>query len=122
MEEIKVGDKVLSWDETSGKKSFKKVVNTFVRQTDMIYRLKVGKDILETTWNHPFYVKGRGFVQAKDLKVGDMLTNSSDEIVSLEEITIEDRDETVYNFEVEDNHTYYVGESGVLVHMCQFLK
>ncbi|MCP5503345.1 MAG: hypothetical protein H7A25_25830 [Leptospiraceae bacterium] len=35
------------------------------------------------------------------------------EIVSVEQ---EYRDELVYNFELEDNHTYFVTENAVLVH------
>lgn len=29
---------------------------------------------------------------------------------------LHDEKRTVYNFQVEDNHTYYVGDNGVLVH------
>lgn len=32
------------------------------------------------------------------------------------DVTIDERAETVYNFEVEEFHTYFVGEVGVWVH------
>jgi hypothetical protein len=116
IETIKVGDYVLSWNESNGKREYKKVLNTFIRDTSLIYTLKIGSDKLETTWNHPFWVQGKGFVKAKDLVLGEKLVSSQGKILSLNDITIEERDKTVYNFEVEDNHTYYVGQEEVLVH------
>jgi hypothetical protein len=61
-------------------------------------------------------VKDKGWVQAKDLQRGEILISAKGAILSLSDITIEERDEVVYNFEVEGNHTYYVGDAGVLVH------
>jgi hypothetical protein len=116
IEEVKIGDVVLSWDEKTKTNSYKKVLNTFVRNTDQIYNLTIGEEKLETTWNHPFYVKDKGWVQAKDLKRGETMISPKGSMLTLKDITIEERDETVYNFEVEDNHTYYVGKDGVLVH------
>jgi hypothetical protein len=107
---------VLSWDEKTKTNSYKKVLNTFVRNTDQIYNLTIGEEKLSTTWNHPYYVKDKGWVQAKDLKRGETMISAKGSMLTLKDITIEERDETVYNFEVEDNHTYYVGKDGVLVH------
>jgi hypothetical protein len=116
IEEIVVGEMVLSWDEKTGKNEYKKVLNTFVRNTDQLYNLTIGKEKISTTWNHPFYVKDKGWVQAKDLQRGEILISAKGTMLSLSDITIEERDEVVYNFEVEGNHTYYVGDRGVLVH------
>ena len=76
-----------------------------------------GEEIV-TTVDHPFYVNNRGFVNAGELKVGDELLDSSGNVLLLESFEIELTDEptTVYNFQVEDFHTYHVGRLGVLVH------
>jgi len=117
IEEIKIGDKVLSWNPETGATELKTVTHLFVRHTDLIYKLSFssGRSV-ETTWNHPFYIAGRGFVETKDLKVGDVLTTADSSPLNLTAISTDAREETVYNFEVEGNHTYFVGEDGVLVH------
>ena len=43
IEEIKVGDFVLSWNEKTGVMSYNRVTHLFVRQTDMIYRARPQK-------------------------------------------------------------------------------
>ena len=68
--------------------------------------------------NHPFYVEGIGFVPAGDLQPEDrimLLDGSSRKIESIEH-EFPATSVKVYNFEVEDLHTYYVGVRGVLVH------
>jgi hypothetical protein len=56
------------------------------------------------------------WTQAKDLISGDLAFTTDGKLLAISSIEIDDREETVYNFEVEDFHTYFVGESGVWVH------
>ena len=122
IEEIKAGDVVLSWNEKSGELGYNKVAQTFVRSTELIYQITYADGtFIETTWNHPFYIKGRGWVQAKDLRDGDLsLTSSSirgdSEELRISSIVTDKREDTVYNFEVSQDHTYFVTGMGVLVH------
>ena len=76
-----------------------------------------GKEII-TTETHPFYVNDRGFVNAGELAVGDELLDSNKNILLVEKFNVEltDKPVTVYNFQVEDFHTYHVSGFGVLVH------
>ena len=56
------------------------------------------------------------------LRAGDILVLQSGKYVIVEKVQHEILESpiTVYNFEIEDFHTYYVGESAVLVHnACQ---
>ncbi|MCK6382707.1 MAG: hypothetical protein L6Q54_15855, partial [Leptospiraceae bacterium] len=97
--DIQLQDRVLSWDEKTGTMSFKPVMNLFVRKADLIYKLTFSSGrTVETTWNHPFRVEA-GFVgkwiQAKDLKVGDMLKTASPKPVSVVAISTNAREETV---------------------------
>jgi hypothetical protein len=118
IEEIKIGDFVYSEDPETGEKGLKQVVNTFVRKSDELIRIRVdGKEIV-TTPEHPFWIPEKGWTRAGDLSVGDELLLKSDEIVTVEFVQHEilESPVKVYNFEVEDFHTYFVGNSGVLVH------
>jgi hypothetical protein len=64
IETIKAGDFVLSFDENTKVKSYKKVTDTFVRITERIYKVVlVNGEKLETTWNHPFWVLKKGVVR-----------------------------------------------------------
>ena len=68
------------------------------------------------TGEHPFYVEGKQWVKAKDLKLEDELKNISGAkivVVAVEKLTIE---KEVYNIEVDGNHNFYVGKGKVLVH------
>ncbi len=54
--------------------------------------------------------------EARRLKKGDVLFDSTGRQLRIRDVQIEKRQETVYNFTVEGEHDYYVGEDGVLVH------
>ena len=118
IEEISVGDMVYSQDVETGEVGFKKVAQVFVRETNSLIYLSVNGDEIITTPKHPFYVPQKGWVEAKYLVAGDKLLLQSDEITELKQVRYEALEEpvTVYNFEVEDWHTYFVSENNVLVH------
>ena len=74
---------------------------------------------LEATSGHPFYVQGKGWNAAANLKVGDalLLHNGTTVVVA----TVDSRVgwERVYNFSVAGNANYFVGSGGVGVHNCK---
>ncbi|MBX7059744.1 MAG: HINT domain-containing protein [Leptospirales bacterium] len=117
IQEIIPGDIVLSYNESTHTVEPKRVVQTFVRQTDRIYHVRYSNGAeFETTFNHEFYVKGEGWVQAKQLRPGDVSITANGAEQTIAGVNGEARYETVYNFEVQDNHTYFVGRDTVLVH------
>ena len=75
-------------------------------------------ETLTCTPEHPFYVPKKGWTSAVDLRAGDILVMLNGEYVVVEQVQHEliESPEITYNFEVEDYHTYYVGESAVFVH------
>ena len=85
--------------------------------TQLVHLTINGEEIV-TTDNHPFYVQGRGFIDAGNLLVGDKLISVNGEDLLIEDYRIELTEESVsvYNFQVEDYHTYFVGECCVWVH------
>ncbi len=122
IETIAAGDRVISTNPETGETTEKRVVETYVRKTMTLVHLMVGKGILHTTVDHPFYVKGRGFLAAAKLIVGDILLDSHGGELQVENMEVELQKEpiTVYNFQVEDFHTYHVGRYGVLVHNAEY--
>ena len=72
---------------------------------------------------HPFYAPTKGWTEAVHLRAGDKLLNHNGEMVVVEQVQHEilEAPVVVYNFEVQDYHTYFVGTNGVLVHnACGF--
>nr|WP_232369534.1 polymorphic toxin-type HINT domain-containing protein [Leptospira abararensis] len=119
IEDIQVGDMVLSWNEKTGEREYKVVTELFLHEINQLYEVKTTKGTtLETTWNHPFWVVDKkAWVEVKDLQVGDVLSLADGALVEISNIRSYNVEPTkVYNFEVEDNHSYFVGEDGVLVH------
>ena len=119
IEDIKVGEKVWSVSELTGKKELKKVLKTVVNETDELYEITVGNEVIKATPKHRFYVVDKGWVRAYNLKEGDYLINESN-ISSQKIIKINLKKLTepvkVYNLSIEDNHNYLVSENELLVH------
>ena len=92
------------------------VIPLFIR-IKLVHLITNGEEII-TTDNHPFYVQGRGFINAGNLLVGDKLISVNGEDLFVEKHRVEEFDEPVdvYNFQVEDYHTYFVGDCAVWVH------
>jgi len=77
--------------------------------------LDTGESI-ETTAEHPFYLKGKGWNPASSLKVGEALQLHNGTTVIIKEIETSVRVEKMYNLTVANTHNYFVGDEGVLVH------
>ena len=80
--------------------------------------LSINGEEIVCTPKHPFYVPKKGWTEAVRLRAGDILVTVNGEYVVLEKVQHEllEAPVTVYNFQVEGYHTYYVGESGIRVH------
>jgi intein/homing endonuclease len=148
IETIQTGDIVASANEHTGEISYKRVVQTFIRQTPRIYKLTYNDGTsVETTGDHPFFIQGKGWTNADSLSNGDVSPTwagvkksggvvekeivfseqqdiISDRVSSLVmkeslavvDIEVIEEETTVYNFEVEDDHTYFVTDAEVWVH------
>ena len=93
-------------------------MQTFENQASELVHLTVNGEEIITTPTHPFWVPRKGWTEAIKLRAGDRLQLLNGEYVVVEVIQHEilENPITVYNFEVEDFHTYYVAEDGILVH------
>ena len=117
IEDIEVGDYVYASDPETGESGYKEVLNVFIRQSNIIIRVFVNGEEIETTPTHPFWVENE-WVPADKLKSGDVLTLADGTTCAIDRVYAEFTNKaiTVYNFEVADFHSYYVTDTGVLVH------
>ncbi len=80
--DITVGDKVIAYDEKSGEFKMAKVTKTYESETDELMCIKTinkGNTIDKTycTPEHPFLVRGKGWIEAQNLKNTDVLIHLS---------------------------------------------
>lgn len=118
IEDVRAGDMVISENPETGAQKVKEVARTFVRETTELIHVTVDGEEVRTTPEHPFYVPGKGWVGAVHLRAGDILLLHSGKYVVVEKIQHEILESPikVYNFEVADFHTYFVGNASILVH------
>ena len=121
IEKLAAGDKVISTNPDTLETAEKTVLETYVRQVDKLVHITINGEEIVTTDNHPFYVQGRGFINAGNLLVGDKLVSVNGEDLIIEDYYLELTEEpvSVYNFQVEDFHTYFVGDCAVWVHNAE---
>ena len=118
IENIKAGDKVISTYPETMETSPKTVLETYIREVTTLVHLTVNGEEIVTTVDHPFYVKNQGFIKAGELIVGDELLDVNGNVLLVENFDVELTDDSVkvYNFQVEDFHTYFVGNCKIWVH------
>ena len=118
IEEIQPGDLVWAWDEETNKTELKPVVETYINEATELTHLFVGSEEIVCTPGHKFYAPKKGWTDACRLRAGDILVLVNGEYVVVEKIQHEllESPVAIYNFQVQDDHTYYVSNIGVLVH------
>ena len=114
IEQVKVGDTVLSKNEKTGEIAAKKVTNVSVRADIWTRKLTFDNSaVLETTDEHPLYVEGRGFVKAKEVGIGSSIVTRAGPGAKVVAVEADVRQATVYNFTVDEFHTYFVGDAAL---------
>jgi len=117
VEQMKQGDQVVSRDPATGKTEARRVERTTVRKVASVATVALADGVsgqvvqtLIATLEHPFYVVGKGFVEAADLGIGSQVVTRAGPPLVVKDVTVTSRREgyTVYNL-VEGNHTYFVG-------------
>lgn len=116
IEEIKTGDLVWAFNESTGEVELYPVLEAFKRTSTYLVLLTVGDEEIITTPEHPFWVAGHGWTPAKGLKEDDLFLNNAGEKFGLDKIEMKYKPSQVFNFEVGGAHTYYVSNKQLLVH------
>lgn len=141
IEDIKEGELIWSWNEDTDEVALKPVIKTTTNKVDILIKLVIGQEEIETTPDHPFYSNG-AWIDAGSLEVGDEIQLFDGTSAAINEIDfVIDRDGLegdidfsidnapdfdevidgrnpieVFNFEVEENEFYFVTKLKILVH------
>ena len=118
IENIKKGELVWAQDENTGEKMLKKVLRTFINETNELVYVEVNGEIITSTPGHPYFVAEKGWVCAGALEIGDKVFLKNGCIEKIQSVKSKKTENPVkmYNFEVDDFHTYFVGNIGIFAH------
>lgn len=129
IEAVRPGTEVWARDEFTKVEGWKPVLQTFTTHPEELFTLSYDTDgdgladeELTGTGEHPFWVEEFGaFLPMRDLRSGMRLSLAHDGGTAIVTGNASKRGPpgerfTTFNFEVEDFHTYFVGEAGAWVH------
>jgi len=122
IEAVRVGDRVLSVDEETGRVAAQRVLEIERKWADELVTLTLDSDdLLTATSGHPLWTERSGWVPAKDIVAGDVLRSDDGRGVGVRAVRLRSvPSQPVYNLIVDATKTYFVGGAGVLAHTCDF--
>jgi hypothetical protein len=113
IEKIQVGDMVVSQNLGTGELGFKPVLRATERPEAPVCEIGLSNgESISATLGHRWWVIGRGWVKTKDLQVGNCLRTSTGSI-SIQTFQVLPSEKT-YNLVIDQDHTYFVGQSRLL--------
>jgi len=114
VEEIRLGDRVLSQNVETGELSFRVVLEPTVRPAAPTVVLKFGDRQVRATGGHPFWAVGRGWMKAREFEPGMRMASvgGTVEVTGIEPAG----DLPAFNLVVDEFHTYFVGDVLILSH------
>jgi hypothetical protein len=117
IEEIRVGDLVLSQNVQTGELAYQPVLQTSTRPAEPLFRVTLAnrsREMLEGSGGHPLWVAGDGWRMLRELESGSLLHGIGGGVL-VSDVEDGDMAET-YNLVVADFHTYVVGYAKILCH------
>lgn len=116
IEDVVVGEEVLTYNEKNGKKEKGIVGNLSQHEANSVVKIIFDdENIIITTKEHPFFVKGKGWVKAGQLQKMDVCKKVDGNLSSISQVQELQETHTVYNLlSVSENHNFYA--NGILVH------
>lgn len=140
IQDVRASDRVWAFDLVAGEWKLRHVIETYQHEHEGdVVAATVAGEVIESTGHHPWWVvrgesldgrpqpehvpgnpeayRGEGrWVDAIDLRVGDVLLLRSGELAAITALVIRHARLPVYNFHVEELHCYAVGHVQALVH------
>lgn len=113
IEELKLGDVVLSQDTATGVLSYQPIVGIHHNPPAQTVRLRFQDGEVVSTPVHRFWRPGRGWAMARDLKPGEFIRTVGGRAQVMEMTT--DKVQPVFNLDVARNHSFFVGTQQLLV-------
>ncbi len=119
IKDVARGNTVLATDPITGERGPREVTD-LIRHGGphtMVAVQLAGAGQIDATDKHPFWVASqRKWVDAIDLKPGDVVLSDRGDQIKVTNLKTTQQDLTAYNLTVAGLHTYYVGDKPVLVH------
>lgn len=138
IENVEIGDVVLTFNEETKEQQYNKVTNVYSPNHNDLVKYSFSNGVeLTSTFDHPFYVNGLNLASYKpdetnekykleksvvQIKKGDIVNLSNSETTVIEEIVelLESEPRKTFIITVENNHNFYANK--VLVHNKCFVS
>lgn len=136
--------RVKSYNENLEKFEYKNIVNAWKKSPKPLVKITCGNREIKCTENHRFLTENNGWVEAKNLKHGDLIKTAPDTkstishcnnnfknygLTAVDNVVLINEIKEVFDIEVEDNHNFIVtsGSSsknlgGIIAHNCQDMR
>jgi Pretoxin HINT domain len=114
IEKLRAGDLVLVQDAATGELKYEPIVTVFHNPPNGTLRIDMGTETIVATGIHRFWMAGRGWVMARDLKAGDTLRTLGG-LAAVRSVA-PDRVQPVFNLRIAEGESFFVGRAGILAH------
>jgi hypothetical protein len=114
IQEVRVGDCVLSQAPDTGRIAYQPVLRTTVRPEGQVIRIVYEDGFLQCSGGHPLWIDGEGWVKARSIQEGSFFHTIRGAVPVLS-VSPAGTEET-YNLIVADSHSYFVTEALILSH------
>lgn len=121
IKDIAIGEKVWAYSDETGEQFLQEVIHVIEGSGSkaLVDIELLSGEVITATDDHPFYLADAdAWVEAGDLSTNSVLFGFDQKPVVIDGLKSYVDDATVYNLSVENDHTYYVGESRALAHNC----
>ncbi|TCK03632.1 polymorphic toxin-type HINT domain-containing protein [Marinobacterium mangrovicola] len=115
IEQLNVGDRVESRNTASFALAAQPIVQELNRTAAGYQRIDTEFGTLTVTPEHPFWVQGKGWTEAKELEWEDPIATLEGDVVAYGNTYVEEPTQ-VYNFSVANTPNYFAGEAKAWVH------
>jgi hypothetical protein len=117
IETLREGEIVFAYDLKSKSRVERPITATHQNWTQNIVVVKTEAGELASTRNHPYWVESsEEWLPASRLTEGMVLRSMDGKLRTINATEILLAEESTYNFEVDQQHNYFAGHSGILVH------
>ena len=114
IEDLRAGDDVLTQDPRTGELKYQPLVAVFHNPPNATFRVELDGESIVATGIHRLWKAGKGWTMVRDLKPGDVLRTLGG--TAAVKSVVEDKVQPVFNLQVADGESYFVGRSAVLAH------
>lgn len=115
IDDVRVGDRVLSQDAETGELQFKPVFDITTRENAKLLKISTASERITCSIGHPFWVVGKGWRMARELEPGAKLYTLDGTLLDVQAID-EAGTGPVFNLVVADFGTYFAGSSRFYTH------